>query len=96
MTNTTYKSLSQKATKQSLSTPDTFRGGVWITRNGDAELFVQTAEERQQELTALEQQRQAYALLRLALLAKQDVAEGRVSSALEVRAKMHAARNGEK
>lgn len=92
MTNFTYKSLSQKATKLNLTTPEVFRGGVWVTRNGDAELFVQTAEERQEELASLEQQRQAYALLRFALLAKQDIAEGRVSSVEEVRSRMKAAR----
>lgn len=93
MTTRAYKSLSQKATKLGLATPETFRGGVWVTRNGDAELFVQTAEERQEELETLEQQRQSYALLRLVLLAKQDIAEDRYSSVSEVKMRLRAARN---
>ena len=89
---TTYKSLSQKATRDGLGTVDNFRGGVWVTKNGAAELFVQTAEERQEELQKSEHERQIYALLKLTLLAKKDMQDGRFSTVDDVRARLRAAR----
>ncbi|MCP2002134.1 UNVERIFIED_ORG: hypothetical protein J2Y78_000674 [Buttiauxella agrestis ATCC 33320] len=41
--------MSQKTVREGLSNPELFEGGVFVTRNGVAELFVQTAAERQLE-----------------------------------------------
>ncbi|UNK63824.1 hypothetical protein [Buttiauxella ferragutiae] len=41
--------MSQKTAREGLSNPELFEGGVFVTRNGVAELFVQTAAERQLE-----------------------------------------------
>ena len=42
--------MSHKAVRESLSNPDLFKGGVYVTKNGTAELFIQPAAERQAEL----------------------------------------------
>lgn len=89
----THKTLSQKATRENLGSPDNFKGGVWVTKNGTAELFVQTASERQEELAAWEQERQTHALLKLALKAKQEVTEGKVLTPEEVLKRLRAARD---
>jgi hypothetical protein len=88
----TQKTLSQKATRESLGSPEIFKGGVWVTRNGTAELFVQTAAERQEELAAWERERQTHALLKLTLKAKQDVTDGRTLSAEEALQRLRASR----
>lgn len=87
-----HKTLSQKATRESLGSPDNFKGGVWVTKNGTAELFVQTALERQEELADWEQEQQSLALLKLALKAKQEVVEGKVLTPDEALKRLRAAR----
>ncbi|MDN8683074.1 hypothetical protein Q0M91_14750, partial [Staphylococcus aureus] len=57
--------MSQKLAREGLGNPELFQGGVYITKNGQAELFVQTAEERQLELQEREKERQSNALLKL-------------------------------
>jgi hypothetical protein len=42
--------MSQKSAREGLGNPELFQGGVYVTKNGLAELFVQTAEEREAEL----------------------------------------------
>lgn len=73
MTNT----MSQKAVRESLGNPELFEGGVYVTKNGTAELFVQTAAERHAELAELEYQRQQDALFRILMRSKQDFANNR-------------------
>lgn len=72
--------MSQKAARDGLGSPDLFRGGVLVTKNGTAELFIQTAEERVEELATRERERQTTALVRLVMLAKQDIDNGRTMS----------------
>lgn len=50
--------ISQKSAREMLGTPQNFRGGVYVTKNGAAELFIQTAEEREAELVERHQQQQ--------------------------------------
>ncbi|MDK2377908.1 hypothetical protein [Serratia fonticola] len=88
----THKTLSQQATRESLGSPDSFKGGVWVTKNGTAELFVQTALERQEELAAWEQEQQTHALLKLVLKSKQEVAEGKVLTPDEALKRLRATR----
>jgi hypothetical protein len=85
--------MSQRAAKDSLGNPDAFKGGCVVTKNGMAELYIQTAEEREQEERILHAERQANALLKLAMMAKEDVASGRVHSKEEVLDRLHAARS---
>lgn len=84
--------MSQRTAKESLGNPDAFKGGCLVTKNGVAELYIQTIEEREQEENALESARQANALLKLAMLAKEDVENGRIYSEEEVLQKLRAAR----
>ncbi|HAS8352915.1 TPA: hypothetical protein I7721_17660 [Vibrio vulnificus] len=69
--------MSQKAVRESLGNPELFEGGVYITKNGTAELFIQPASERQAELTELEFQRQQDALFRILMRSKQDFINNR-------------------
>ncbi|GAA0328111.1 hypothetical protein L9H26_08220 [Morganella psychrotolerans] len=73
MTNT----MSQKAVRESLGNPELFEGGVYVTKNGTAELFVQPAAERQAELAEREYQRQQDALFRILMRSKQDFINNR-------------------
>ncbi|MBD3707506.1 hypothetical protein IE983_23800 [Enterobacter hormaechei] len=57
--------ISQKSAREMLGTPEQFRGGVYVTKNGAAELFIQTAEERDAELAERYQQQQVNAMLKL-------------------------------
>lgn len=84
--------MSQRTAKESLGNPEAFRGGCLVTKNGVAELYIQTVEERELEEAALEATRQANALLKLAMLAKEDVEAGRVYSEDEVLQRLRAAR----
>lgn len=47
------KTLSQKAARDALNKPQTFRGGVYVTTNGAATLHIMTAEEREAELCSV-------------------------------------------
>jgi len=84
--------MSQKAARDGLGSPDLFRGGVLVTKNGTAELFIQTAEERAEELALRESERQTTALVRLVMLAKQDIEGGRTMSPEEALRRMRDAR----
>ncbi len=84
--------MSQKAARDGLGTPELFKGGVFVTKNGTAELFIQTATEREEELAKLEHERQTAALVRLVMLAKQDVELGRTMSPAEVMKRLQDAR----
>lgn len=69
--------MSQKAVRESLGNPELFEGGVYVTKNGTAELFVQTAAEREAELAEREYQRQQDALFRILMRSKQDFVNNR-------------------
>ncbi|MHA7846885.1 hypothetical protein [Serratia sp. D1N4] len=84
--------MSQRAAREGLGSPELFEGGVYITKNGVAELFVQTAAEREAEIRAQELERQANALLKFAMLAKQDIHHGHGLSVEETRQKLREAR----
>ena len=84
--------MSQKAARDGLGSPDLFKGGVFVTKNGTAELFIQTAAEREEELAQREYERQTSALVRLVMLAKQDVDNGRTMSCEEVLKRLQDAR----
>ncbi|MCC5826372.1 hypothetical protein [Alkalimonas sp.] len=84
--------MSQKRAREALGAPDTFRGGCYVTRNGVAELFIQTADERAEELAAQERERQSMALLKLAMLAEQDIRQGDTLSAEQALQQLRAAR----
>lgn len=96
MSETTAKysanTMSQKSAREALGAPDTFRGGCYVTRNGVAELFIQTAAERAEELAAQERERQAMALLRLAMMAEQDIRQGETFSPEQALQQLRAAR----
>ncbi|GKX54151.1 hypothetical protein SOASR030_02630 [Leminorella grimontii] len=67
--------ISQKAAREMLGMPENFSGGVYVTKNGVSELFIQTAAEREAELAAQASERQSNALLKLVMLSRQDIAE---------------------
>lgn len=96
MSETTAKystnTMSQKSAREALGAPDTFRGGCYVTRNGVAELFIQTAAERAEELAVQERERQAMALLRLAMMAEQDIRQGDTLSPEQALQQLRAAR----
>lgn len=75
--------ISQKTAREMLGTPQNFRGGVYVTKNGAAELFIQTAEEREAEL-AERQQQQVNAMLKLVSLSQHDFENGSHESAREL------------
>ncbi|WP_203523693.1 hypothetical protein [Sodalis sp. dw_23] len=84
--------MSQKTAREGLGSPELFKGGVFVTKNGVAELFVETAEEREAELVTQAREQQANALLKLTMLAKQDVFQQRVMSPEEALKQLRAAR----
>ncbi len=84
--------MSQKSARDGLGTPSNFEGGVYVTRNGVAELFVQTAAEREIEMNELRMERQTNALLKLVMFAKQDIKENRKMSPEEALRRMRDAR----
>lgn len=85
--------MSQKLAREKLGNPEQFEGGVYITKNGQAELFVQTAQERQLELQERERERQSNALLKLVMAAKEDVEKNRVMSVEEAKKRLQEARS---
>ncbi|UPQ86917.1 hypothetical protein [Vibrio sinaloensis] len=87
------RTMSQRAAKDCLGTPEAFKGGCVVTKNGSAELYIQTADEREQEQRVIDAERQANALLKLAMMAKQDVATDRVHSKEAVLERLRAARS---
>ncbi|CAB5532705.1 hypothetical protein AB6F64_18395 [Providencia hangzhouensis] len=84
--------MSQKAAREGLGNPELFKGGVFVTKNGQSELFIQTSEEREIELKERERERQANALLKLVMAAKDDVKNKRILSPEEALEKLRAAR----
>ncbi|PWC16891.1 hypothetical protein [Brenneria corticis] len=88
MTNT----MSQKTAREGLGNPELFEGGVFVTKNGVAELFVQTAAERQAELAERARERQINALLKLVMKGKHDIANDRKMSPEEAKQRLRNAR----
>ncbi|EHD20162.1 MULTISPECIES: hypothetical protein [Brenneria] len=88
MTNT----MSQKTAREGLGNPELFEGGVFVTKNGVAELFVQTAAERQAELAERARERQINALLKLVMKGKHDIANDRKMSPEEAKQRLRDAR----
>lgn len=84
--------MSQRSAKEKLGDPEAFQGGCVVTKNGVAELYIQTAEERQQEEQLLHAERQANALLKLAVMAKEDAINGRVHTKEAVLKRLRSAR----
>ncbi|QUY47211.1 hypothetical protein JK621_17570 [Serratia plymuthica] len=84
--------MSQKAAREGLGSPDLFEGGVFVTKNGVAELFVQTAAEREAEIRERNLERQANALLKLVMLANQDIKNQRGMSPEETLRRLREAR----
>lgn len=85
------KTMSQKAAREGVGNPDLFEGGVYVTKNGRAELFMQTAAEREAELAERQQQQQNDALFKILLRAKQDIANHRSCSPEEAKKRLRAA-----
>lgn len=85
--------ISQKSAREMLGTPQNFRGGVYVTKNGAAELFIQTAEEREAELVERHQQQQVNAMLKLVSLSQHDFENGRYGTARELLARRRAERH---
>ncbi|RJF53822.1 hypothetical protein D4100_20680 [Serratia inhibens] len=84
--------MSQKAAREGLGSPDLFEGGVFVTKNGVAELFVQTAVDREAEIRERNLERQANALLKLVMLAKKDIKNQRGMSPEETLRRLREAR----
>ncbi|WP_210454452.1 hypothetical protein [Pantoea ananatis] len=83
--------ISQKSAREMLGSPEQFRGGVFVTKNGAAELFIQTAEEREAEMAERHQLQQVNAMLKLVNLSQHDYEQGRYSSARDLLARRRAA-----
>lgn len=86
------KTMSQKLARDSLGNAQNFEGGMYVTKNGVAELFIQTAAERQAELKEMEQERNINALFKLAMMAKKEIADGKGMTPEEVLGSLRAAR----
>ncbi|KIC87105.1 MULTISPECIES: hypothetical protein [Pantoea] len=86
------QTMSQKLARDSLGNAETFAGGVYVTKNGVAELFIQTAAERDAELREMKEERNINALFKLATLAKKEIEEGKGMTPEEARRKLREAR----
>ena len=86
------QTMSQKLARDSLGNAQNFEGGRYVTKNGVAELFIQTAAERQAELREIEEERNINALFKLAMMAKKEIADGKGMSPEEVLGRLRAAR----
>ncbi|MDQ1886056.1 hypothetical protein RA180_18850 [Aeromonas salmonicida] len=73
----TIKVISLRAARKALGNPESFSGGIYVTKNGVSELFITTATERALELAELRQDREQKALVKLVSLAIQDIAAGK-------------------
>lgn len=87
------KTMSQKLARDSLGNAETFEGGIYVTKNGVAELFIQTAAEREAEVREMQQDRNINTLFKLAMQAKKEIAEGKGMTPEEVLGRLRAARN---
>lgn len=85
--------ISQKNARDLLGSPENFKGGVFVTRNGTAELFIQTAAEREADLAEREADRQINAMLKLVGLSKQDFAQNESLTPEELLAERRRARH---
>lgn len=86
------QTMSQKLARDSLGNAETFAGGVYVTKNGVAELFIQTAAERDAELREMQEERNINALFKLATLAKKEIEDGKGMTPEEARKKLREAR----
>lgn len=86
------QTMSQKLARDSLGNAETFEGGVYVTKNGVAELFIQTAAERETEVREMQQDRNINALFKLAMQAKKEIADGKGLSPEEILGNLRAAR----
>jgi len=86
------QTMSQKLARDSLGNAETFAGGVYVTKNGIAELFIQTAAERDAELREMQEERNINALFKLATLAKKEIEDGKGMTPEEARRKLREAR----
>ncbi|MEG3132378.1 hypothetical protein SC206_02185 [Rouxiella sp. T17] len=84
--------MSQRAAREGLGSPELFEGGVYVTKNGVSELFVQTAAERVAEENERHMERQANALFKIAIMAKQDLKNGQGMSPEEALRRLREAR----
>ena len=87
------QTMSQKLARDSLGNAETFEGGIYVTKNGVAELFIQTAAEREAEVREMQQDRNINALFKLAMQAKKEIAGGKGMTPEEVLGRLRAARN---
>jgi len=83
--------MSQKSAREGLGNPELFEGGVYVTKNGVAELFVQTAAEREAAVAERERQRQNDALCKILMRAKQDIANDQKFTPEEAKRRLRAA-----
>ncbi|HAK1939239.1 TPA: hypothetical protein H1Q11_005334 [Salmonella enterica] len=86
------QTMSQKLARDSLGNAKNFEGGKYVTKNGVAELFIQTAAERQAELREIEEERNINALFKLVMMAKKEIADGKGMSPEEVLGRLRAGR----
>ncbi|WP_447876423.1 hypothetical protein [Serratia fonticola] len=87
------QTMSQKLARDSLGNAEIFEGGVYVTKNGVAELFIQTAAEREAEVREMQQDRNINALFKLAMQAKKEIAGGKGMTPEDVLGRLRAARN---
>ncbi len=85
------QTMSQKLARDSLGNAAAFEGGVYVTKNGVSELFIQTAAERQAEIRdrAGKKHKRPF---KLALQAKKEVADGKGMTPEDVLGRLRAAR----
>ncbi|WP_039661206.1 hypothetical protein [Pantoea sp. MBLJ3] len=86
------QTMSQKVARDSLGNAQNFEGGMYVTKNGVAELFIQTAAERQAELREMAEERNINALFKLAMQARKEIADGKGMSPEEALRRLRAAR----
>jgi len=84
--------MSQKLARDSLGNAEIFEGGIYVTKNGVAELFIQTAAEREAEVREMQEERNINALFKLSMQAKKEITDGKGMSPEEVLARLRAAR----
>jgi len=84
--------MPQNLERDSLGNAAAFEGGVYVTKNGVSELFIQTAAERQAEIREIQQERNINALFKLALQAKKEVTDGKDMTSEDALGRLRAAR----
>lgn len=86
------QTMSQKLARESLENTAAFEEGVYVTKNGVSELFIQTAAERKAEMREIEQESNINALFRLAMQAKKEIADGKGMTSEDVLGRLRVAR----